>query len=81
MVTQLASKAAFLFESYQVVKALIKDSYLQHSFSELTEAMVAEASLVLKKKLIVKQADIDTVATAEKCVWSHTCEGGQRQVR
>ena len=78
VVTQLCVKGGVSFrESYQVVKALIKDGYLQHSFSELTEAMVAEASLkVLKKKLIVKQADIDTVATAEKCVWSHTCEGG-----
>ncbi len=78
VVTQLCVKGGVSFrEAYQVVKALIKDGYLKKSFEELTPAIVAEASTkVLAKRIVVTQADIDAVATAEKCVWSHTSEGG-----
>jgi len=78
MAVQLCVKGGVSFrEAYKVVKVLIKDGYLKHSFTELTSTMVAEASSkVLKKKLIVKQADIDAAATAEKCARSHTSEGG-----
>jgi len=78
LVSQLCIKGGVSFgEAYQVVKALIKNGYLKKSFEELTPAMVAEASKkVLAKKIVITQANIDAVATAEKCVWSHTSEGG-----
>lgn len=65
---QLSVKGGVSFrQAYTMVKALIKDGYLKKSFSELTPEMVSK---------LISQKEIDQVATAKACAFSHTSLGG-----
>ena len=78
LTVQLCIKGKISFrEAYKVVKTLIKQGYLKHSFTELTPAMIAEVALkTLKKKIVMTQTDINEVAKAKECAFSHTSDGG-----
>lgn len=79
---QLCVKGKVSFrQAYTVVKTLIKDGHLQKSFAELTPALVEKvAKQVLDKKIVISQADIEAVASAKTCAFSHTSLGGPAPV-
>ncbi len=74
---QIAIKGNVSFrEAYRVVKSLIKEQYIQQSFSELTQQLLEKVSFsVLGKKISLYQKDIDEVSTVANCVRNRISEG------
>lgn len=64
-------------ESYKVVKSLIRDGYLNKSFSELTPELIKIVSKkILNKKVEIKKEDLIEFRNIQNSVFSHTCYGG-----
>lgn len=80
---QIAVKGKVSFrEAYKIVKTLIKEKYLNNSFSELNpELLTTVSDKVLGKKIILSKSNLKKVSTPKDCVNNRISEGGPSPIQ
>lgn len=75
---QICVKGGISFrEAHKIVKTLLRGGFLKKSFLELTPELLASVSLkAIGKKVEITLNEIQEVATAKVCAFSHTSTGG-----